>query len=68
MLTSFSVQLNWTKPKQFVLPGAVEYSIIGNYFFLNKYKTPSPSDPINILGDFSSNCPEFPLPNCMGVR
>jgi len=50
------------------LPGAVEYSIICNEFFENKYKTPSPSDPINILGDFSSNFPEFLLPNCMVVR
>ena len=50
------------------LPGYVEYSIVGDDFFENKYKVPSVSEPINILADFCDSFSDFPVPNCMGVR
>lgn len=41
---------------------------LSQMIFLNKYKAPSVSEPINILADLCDSFSDFPVPNCMGCR
>ena len=50
-------------------PCAADFAIISNQNCVLFSSDPKlDSEPISITEDFSFNCPEVPLPNCLGVR